>query len=95
MIKGCLGRMIVVKNTGSDLFEEAYFILKSSAYPCKVSSEKDFIDEANRIVSEACGMKIGKPKDSVNVKKRSFFAGTFVGFFVCAVLFLCAKTFNL
>lgn len=29
MIKGCQKRMIFIKNTGCDLFDEAYFVLKN------------------------------------------------------------------
>ena len=49
--KGCEKRMIMIKNTGSDLFEEAYFILnnKRSAQ----TSSDDMIKEANRIVAES------------------------------------------
>ena len=48
--KGCEKRMIMLKNTGSDLFEEAYFILnnKRSAQ----ASTYDMIKEANRIVAD-------------------------------------------
>lgn len=47
MIKGCSRQVIVLKNTGSDLFEEAYFIIKP-----KGSDEKhgDLLLEANRII---------------------------------------------
>ncbi len=50
LYKGCEKRMIKVKNTGSELFEEAYFILnnKNSARV----SHTDMIKEANRLVSE-------------------------------------------
>ncbi len=46
--KGCEKRMIMIKNTGSELFEEAYFILNNK----KASrvSEYDMMKEANRIV---------------------------------------------
>ncbi len=48
--KGCEKRMIMLKNTGSELFEEAYFILntKKSSHV----SNNDMIKEANRIVAD-------------------------------------------
>ena len=52
MIKGCTKRVIVVKNIESDIFEEAYFIVRPS--PVKAKStlcENDFLSEADRIVS--------------------------------------------
>ncbi len=48
--KGCEKRMIMLKNTGSELFEEAYFILNSKK--SKQASTSDMIKEANRIVAE-------------------------------------------
>ena len=48
--KGCEKRMIMLKNTGSDLFEEAYFILNTKR-TARVSTG-DMIKEANRIVAE-------------------------------------------
>ncbi len=49
--KGCQKRMIMLKNTGSDIFEEAYFILKENKNR-GYTSENDMIKEANRIVSD-------------------------------------------
>ncbi len=47
LIKGCSRKVIVVKNPGSNLFEEAYFIVSP-----KESERKhgDFLLEANRII---------------------------------------------
>ena len=44
-------KMLLLKNTGSDIFEEAYFILKDRLPAVRVS-ESEMIREANRIVSE-------------------------------------------
>ncbi len=49
MIKGASRRMVVLKNTGSPLFEEAYFILREEAK--EKSPRLDMISEANRIVA--------------------------------------------
>lgn len=48
MIKGCSRKVIVIKNPGSNLFEEAYFIVNP-----KESERKhgDFLLEANRIIA--------------------------------------------
>ena len=48
--KGCEKRMIMIKNTGSELFEEAYFILNNKK--ASRTSEYDMVKEANRIVAE-------------------------------------------
>ena len=52
MIKGCSRKVVVVKNTGSDLFEEAYFILKPSA---DAFENADFLAEAKRIIASRTG----------------------------------------
>ncbi len=52
MYGGCKGaqrRMIFLKNTGSELFESAYFILNENA-AVERAGEDDMIREANRIV---------------------------------------------
>lgn len=48
--KGCEKRMIMLKNTGSELFEEAYFILNTKKSNTVTSN--DMIKEANRIVAD-------------------------------------------
>lgn len=58
--KGCEKRMIMIKNTGSELFEEAYFILNNK----KASriTEYDMVKEANRIVANNSYTSIGEEK---------------------------------
>ena len=45
VMKGCQKRIIVMKNTGSNLFDEAYFILKDSAVRSPSISEQDMVGE--------------------------------------------------
>ena len=52
MLKGCQKKIIVMKNTGSPIFEEAYFILSENAQRAH-TSERDMISEANRIIRES------------------------------------------
>ena len=51
MLRGCQKKIIVMKNTGSPMFDEAYFILSENALRAH-ASERDMINEANRIISE-------------------------------------------
>lgn len=51
MLKGCQRKIIVLKNTGSNIFEEAYFVIRESAGRAHIS-EADMIAEANRIIKE-------------------------------------------
>ena len=51
MIKGCQKRAVFVKNTGSSIFEGAYFILKDK-YSEEALSDMNIVSEANRIIEE-------------------------------------------
>ena len=51
MIKGISKNMVVIKNVGSPLFEEAHFILKDGAVGS--FSRGSIVSEANRIVSKS------------------------------------------
>lgn len=59
MLKGCQKQMIVLRGTGSEIFDEAYFILKSNSEKNKKAggfySEQEsaaMLFEANRILEE-------------------------------------------
>ncbi len=49
MLRGCQKKIVFLKNTGSKIFDEAYFVIsdKESAY-----APPDLIAEANRIIEE-------------------------------------------
>ncbi len=94
MIKGCSRRMIVLKDTGSDFFEEAYFVLKSSAAHCKIKTERDFIAEAQRIISESSGIRIPSAKNSNSRKMTALFmAGALFGAAVCYIVYAVCKMY--
>lgn len=62
MIKGCSRKVIVIKNPGSDLFEEAYFIVSPREAERQYG---DFLTEANRIIAlrttpHVCAQRSGK-----------------------------------
>ena len=54
LLKGVNKRVIVIKNPGSEIFEEAYFIVKSGSVKggVKQSKENEMVMEANRIISD-------------------------------------------
>ena len=74
MIKGCHKNIVFLKDTGSDLFEEAYFILKPNARDKK---NADIISEATKIVNSL---------DDGNKKKGRWKIGKLVSFFVGAII---------
>lgn len=78
MIKGCHKNIVFLKDTGSKLFDEAYFILKPDAI---TKEESDIILEANKIVNALC------PEDFKGKEKRgrlgrviTFILGALLGF---------------
>ena len=58
MVRGCQKKIIYLKNTGSEVFEEAYFVV--SEKPSATMGECDMVEEANRILSEC--ISISDPK---------------------------------
>ena len=51
MVKGCKRSMIVLRDTGSAVFDEAYFLLKEEGH-VPLPEQDALIREANRIVRE-------------------------------------------
>ena len=52
-MKGIQRRVVHIKNTDSNLFEEAYLILKEKKE--SISSDVDLVKEANRFLSDSGG----------------------------------------
>ena len=89
--KGCERKMIMIKNTGSDFFDEAYFILKEKLNCNNDNCEEDIIKEANRIVNENT-ITLKKEKNKrIKPDIISFIAGVFGGVLISAALFLILK----
>jgi hypothetical protein len=55
-VRGYQRRVIFLKNTGSALFEEAYFVMRSDEM-AEGKSEMDMVAEASRIIDENFGKK--------------------------------------
>ena len=78
MVKGAQKQMIVVKINDSNLFEEAYFVVKGGVE----RSRPDMVSEANRII-DGCGEKRGREKNKdvkiLIIPLLSFILGTLFG----------------
>ena len=61
-MRGCQKKVIYIKNTGSHIFKEAYFILDKGWDACEIKEEK-MVVEASRIIEEN---ERGKYKKSEN-----------------------------
>ncbi len=51
MLRGYQKRVVYLKNTGSEIFKEAYFIIEDEKNTSSISTRK-LVDEANRIIDE-------------------------------------------
>ena len=51
MVRGCQKKIIYLKSTGSEVFDEAYFVVSDKA-PDEKKGECDMVEEANRILNE-------------------------------------------
>ena len=77
MIKGAQRKMIVMKTAESNMFEEAYFVMRRGV-DC---SESDMVSEANRIIENyGC-----KRKESFWNKKRELLKSLWIFLSGCAV----------
>lgn len=93
VIKGCNKRVIVMKETGNAMIEEAFFILKPEAGRAGIS-EGDIIKQANLILEKSAyderfsrlSMNVAKNKKKSNFS--SFWSGAVIGAIITAGFFL-------
>lgn len=85
-MRGCQKRVIYMKNTGSEVFEEAYFVVKDeSALICR---EGDLLSEAKRIVEESSGAcKKSRGSGSLFQVVLFFGSGFLLAFLLSLLLF--------
>lgn len=96
MIKGCSKRVIVMKNTGHEMIEEAFFILSPDAAKGK-TGEGDILKQANSIL-ESSGMPTSFSSFSLNVNAKKkprhsvtdFLWGVVAGITATCILMLIA-----
>ena len=65
MVRGCQKKIVYLKSTGSDVFDEAYFVVREMALD--KMSECDMVKEANRILEECTSL------DNVIDKREALF----------------------
>ena len=88
-MRGYQKRVVYLKNPGSAIFEEAYFVIKDDlSYG---ESEKSIIDEANRIIKENSVSTVrGKRRGWIKGFILPFTIGITVGF--ATLLFIIMLT---
>ena len=83
MVRGCQKKMVYIKNTNSEVFKEAYFVLTDKGTDIDLT-ERDMLKEINRILDECVseeekisrGVKI---KTFVKNKALPFLIGIIIG----------------
>ena len=80
MLKGCHKSIVFLKDTGSELFDEAYFIVKPNIY---AKSKRDIIMEAENLAS---GYTCELPRKAKCKWLLPFLVGTLLGFGVAFTL---------
>lgn len=90
MLKGCQRKLILLRDTGSNIFEEAYFVLKADADARQNLSESDMVSEARRIV-EANTLRLGMHDDNQPPSTKTTRDKTaYFGWFFAGCVFSCA-----
>lgn len=74
MVRGCEKRIYHVKNTESEIFDEAYFVLRRSS-ATKSATPREISLEAMRIVNSAVPDNACPSADAKKEKLRAFIAG--------------------
>ncbi len=89
MLKGAQKKMIVIKTSDSDIFEEAYFVVKGGVE----KSKPDMVFEANRII-EGCSERRrdrgGRDMRVLILPVICFMIGTLFGGGIAALVALVA-----
>lgn len=83
MIKGCQKSIIFLKNTGSELFDEAFVVVKSSAPQKK---ERDIVNEASRLINGLDDTKATKKKTGIIPFLSGLLLGAGVSVLLCLIL---------
>lgn len=93
-MRGYQKKVIFLKDTGSHLFEEAYFVISRKGEEAELS-KSDMIFEANRIIKESLGDREKRLKGKKGVFKLAtvipFFVGAIITFCICFTVYLFIK----
>jgi len=88
-VRGYQKKVIFIKNAGSEIFDEAYFVLRCDEKTHKIS-HATMVSEAKRIIDENVGTKRRWPR-FLNLKLLlAFLLGAFVSFLIFIAVFKMA-----
>ena len=84
-MRGYKKSVVFLKNTGSSIFEEAYFVLKDKGHTTHGAASADMVKEASRIIEESFCKKKG-PVRRILLYIALFFAGVLTSFIITLIL---------
>lgn len=87
MLKGCQKRMIFVKDTGCDLFDEAYFVLKDDIHSSD-EFESSVIKVATEIINQNHFSRVKKKTNKFPKGPLFFILGCFFSSLISTFVFL-------
>ena len=83
-MRGYQKKVIFLKDTGSHLFEEAYFVVSRKGEEANIE-QSDMVFEANRIIKESLQNKESRIKSDKNKNKKIFLLPFFFGIFATLI----------
>lgn len=93
-MRGYQRKVIFMKNTGSSLFDEAYFVVSPSG-EAAAKEQGDMVLEANRIISENLeNSSLGARRESER-RKKDFLVPFFLGVLISSAFALMIYLFYL
>lgn len=85
-MRGYQKKVVYLKNTGSSVFEEAYFVIKENTETEDCEKEElDLLQEANRIIEENTDFEVKRKSRRINLRAVSVFL---LGFLTSSVISL-------
>jgi hypothetical protein len=89
-VRGYQRKVIFLKDTGSRLFDEAYFVISRKGEEARVE-QSDMIFEANRIIRESLEEKEHRLRKEIKGRSLwlviSFFLGVLISLIITAVIY--------
>ena len=84
-VRGYQRKVIFLKDTGSHLFDEAYFVVSRIGEEAQID-QSDMVLEANRIIKESLEGKEQRLRGERKVRARGFVIPFFLGAFISVTI---------
>ncbi len=86
-VRGYQKKVIFLKDTGSHLFDEAYFVVSRRGEQARIE-QSDMVYEANRIIRESLLDRESRIKGKEKERFRRFFVPFFLGAIITLIITL-------